>query len=166
MRHLATMVAAALIVAAGSGCGQKKLTECNALVGVINAGMVSLEKAPKNEKDPTGIADLRAMAEGMDRIATEAAAVQLTVPELKKLRDDYQKMAKEIGRAERELATAAEERAAARNAPNGDGPSEAVLKAAEDRYTARRNAADSAIEAAVKQEDPLVDQINKFCQAP
>lgn len=165
MRHPTHIVAAILIAAAGSGCGQKKLTECNALVGVINAGMVSLEKAPKNDKDPTGIADLRAMAAGMDRIASEAAAVQLTLPELKKLRDDYQKMAKEIARAERELATAAEERSAAR-ASAGEAPSEAALKAVEDRYNARRSAADSAIEAAVKQEDPLVDRINKFCQAP
>jgi hypothetical protein len=137
------ITALCLLAAAASGCGQKKITECNAMVQVINAGVVSLEKAPKNEADPTGVADLRAMADAMDKVSTDAGAVQLTLPELKKLRDEYQRMAKDIGKAERELATAAQERDAT-----------------------RRGAAESTLDAAVKQEDPLVDQINKFCQAP
>ena len=126
-----------------TGCVQKKIAECNAVVQVINSGVVSLEKAPKNEADPTGASDLRAMADAMDKIAAEAASIQLTLPELRKLRDDYQKMAKEFARAERELAAAAQERDAA-----------------------RRNAAEATLDAAVKLEDPLVDQINKVCQAP
>jgi hypothetical protein len=126
-----------------AGCGQKKIAECNAVVQVINAGVVSLEKAPKNEADSSGISDLRAMADAMDKIAAEAQAVELTLPELKKLRDDYQKMAKEIAKAERDLAAAAQ-----------------------DRDSGRRAAAESMLDAAVKQEDPLVDQINKYCQAP
>jgi hypothetical protein len=126
-----------------AGCGQKKITECNAIVQVINAGVVSLEKAPKNEADPTGVSDLRAMADAMDKIAADAQVIQLTLPELKKLRDDYQKMAKEIAKAERELASAAQ-----------------------DRDAARRGTAESTLDLAVKQEDPLVDQINKYCQAP
>jgi hypothetical protein len=133
----------ALAPLALTGCGQKKIAECNAVVQVINAGVVSLEKAPKNEADPTGVADLRAMADSMDKIAADAQSIQLTLPELKKLRDDYQKMAKEIAKAERELASAAQ-----------------------DRDTARRATAESTLDSAVKQEDPLVDQINKFCQAP
>lgn len=135
--------ALALTVLAASGCGQKKIAECNAVVQVINAGVVSLEKAPKNEADPSGVSDLRAMADAMDKIAADAASVQLTLPELRKLRDDYQKMAKDIAKAERELASAAQ-----------------------DRDTARRTTAESTLDAAVKQEDPLVDQINKYCQAP
>jgi hypothetical protein len=128
---------------ATAGCGHKKIAECNAVVQVINAGVVSLEKAPKNEADPTGVSDLRAMADAMDKIAAEAQSVELTLPELKKLRDDYQKMAREIAKAERDLASAAQ-----------------------DRDTARRAAAESTLDIAVKQEDPLVDQINKYCQAP
>ena len=48
-----------------------------------------------------------------------------------------------------------------------------VAKAARDLATAadandaeKSNAAQAAIEKAIKQEDPLVDNINKFCQAP
>ena len=131
-----------LLAAAASGCGQKKITECNAVVQVINSGVVALEKAPKTESDPTGVTDLRAMADAMDKVAADAASVQLTLPKLARLRDDYHKMAKDIAKAERELASAAQ-----------------------DKDAARRTAADGALDAAVKQEDPLVDQINKYCQA-
>jgi hypothetical protein len=143
IRSVALASGVALLALGGAGCGQKKIAECNAVVQVINSGVVSLEKAPKTEADPNGVADLRAMADAMDKIAGEAAAVQLTLPELRKLRDDYQRMAKEIARAERELAAAVQE-----------------------RDTTRRNAAESALDAAVKLEDPLADQINKVCQAP
>jgi hypothetical protein len=126
-----------------AGCGQKKIAECNAVVQIINAGVVSLEKAPKNEADSTGVSDIRAMADAMDKIAADAQNIQLTLPELKKLRDDYQKMAKDIAKAERELASAAQ-----------------------DRDATRRATAESTLDLAVKQEDPLVDQINKYCQSP
>jgi hypothetical protein len=59
------------------------------------------------------------------------------------MRVDYQKMAKDIAKAERDLAAAAQ-----------------------DRDAARRAASETALDGAVKQEDPLVDQINKYCQAP
>ena len=131
------------LLTAALGCGQKKITECNALVQVINAGVVSLEKAPKNDADRTGVSDLRTMADAMDKVAADAAGVALTLPELKKLRDEYQKMAKDIGKAERELAAAAQ-----------------------DHDLSHRAAAESALQAVVKQEDPIVDAINKYCQAP
>jgi hypothetical protein len=69
--------------------------------------------------------------------------VQLTIPELRKMRDEYQKMARDIAKAERDLATAAE-----------------------DRNAQKRTAAEGALDAVVKLEDPLVDQINKYCQGP
>jgi DNA repair ATPase RecN len=134
------LVAAAVIA---SGCGQKKITECNAMIQVINAGMASIEKVPKNEADPTGVASLRALAEALDKVAADAGGVQLTLPELKKMRDEYQRIAKDIAKAERELATAAQ-----------------------DRDKARRDAAEAALDAVVKEENPLVEQINKYCQAP
>jgi hypothetical protein len=136
------MVVAALALAA-AGCGQKKIAECNALVQVINAGIATLEKAPKSEADPTGVSDLRAMADAMDKVAADAANVPVTLPEMKKFSADYQKMARDIAKAERDLAAAAQ-----------------------DRDPARRSAAEAALDAAVKQEDPLVDSINKFCQKP
>ena len=126
-----------------AGCGQKKIAECNAVVGMINNAVVGLEKTPKNEADPTGLSDLRSMADAMDKVASDIGAVQITLPDLKKLRDRYQNMATDIAKAERDLASAAQ-----------------------DRDSARRTTAESTLDLAVKQEDPLVDQINKYCQAP
>lgn len=125
------------------GCSQKKLAECNALIAVINTGVQAIEKTPKSESDPTGVSDLKAMAEAMDKVASETGNVAVTLPEVRKFSTDYQKMVKDIAKAERDLAAAAQER---------DQP--------------KRSQAEAALEAAVKQEDPLVDSINKFCQAP
>jgi hypothetical protein len=146
------IVTLSLALIAAPGCGQKKIAECKMLVDQVNDAVAGLEKAPKNEADPSGVSDLKAMAESMDKIAGDAQRLQLTLPELKKLRDDYQKMARDIAKAERELATAAQEQG---SASDPDKRAQAL---------ARRTAAESTLDAAVKQEDPLVDQINKFCQ--
>ncbi len=101
-------------------------------------------RLPKNEADPTGVSDLRAMADSMDKVAGEAAAVQLTLPELKKLRDEYQRMAKDIAKAERDARPlAAQDQAAAGSEPE--------KKAA---ALTRRNAAETTLDTAVKQEAP------------
>jgi hypothetical protein len=141
-RRTVGLVSVGFLGVVAFGCGQKKIAECNALVQVINASVTGLEKAPKTDVDPSGVSDLKAMADAMDKIAASASSVQLTLRDVKKLRDDYQKMAKDIAKAERELA-----------------------QAAEDRDPGRRSTAETALDAAVKQEDPLVEQINKYCQA-
>ena len=126
-----------------SGCGQKKINECNGLIQVINTGVQNLEKGGKFSGDPSGVNELKQMADSMDKVAADAAKVDITIPELKKFSTDYQAMAKEVAKAARDMATAAE---------------------AKDAN--KINAAQAAMEKAVKQEDPLVDSINKFCQAP
>jgi hypothetical protein len=126
------------------GCAQKRVAECNALITVINTGVQSLEKTPKTENDPTGATGLKAMAERMDKVAVDTANVPVTLPEVKRFSSEYQKLAKDIAKAERELAAASE----------GTGDA------------AKRSAAEQSLDAAVKQEDPLVDSINKFCQTP
>ena len=137
------IIAGAMVLLGTTGCSQKKNAECNALITVINGGVQTLEKTPKTEADPTGVSDLRGMAQAMDKVASEIGGVQLTIPEIRKFSTDYQKMVKDIAKAERELAVAAEGR---------DQP--------------KRSAAEIALDAAVKPEDPLVDNINKFCQTP
>jgi len=135
------IVGAALLMGA-TACGQKKISECNQLIEVINKGVESLNKSPKGA-DPTGAADLKSMADSMDKVAADAAKVELTIPDLKKYSADYQTMAKDVAKAARDMAAAAE---------------------AKD--LAKINAAQASLDKAVKQEDPLVDSINKFCQAP
>ncbi len=126
------------------GCGQKKINECNQLIEVINKGVDSLNKASKsNSADPTGTTEYKTMADTMDAVAADAAKVELTVPELKKLSQDYQTMAKDVAKAARDM-----------------------VAAADSQDFAKVNTAKAAVEKAVKQEDPLVDSINKFCHAP
>mgnify|MGYP000940007812 CR=1 FL=1 len=84
------------------GCGQKKINECNQLIEVINKGVDSLNKASKsNSADPTGTTEYKTMADTMEAVAADAAKVELTVPELKKLSQDYQTMAKDVAKAAR-----------------------------------------------------------------
>ena len=140
---VAGVLSAVGIMLGGAGCGQKKINECNALIQVINTGVQNLEKGGKFSGDPSGVGELKSMADAMDKVAADAAKVELTIPELKKYSTDYQAMAKEVAKAARDMAAAAE---------------------AKDAN--KINAAQAAMEKAVKQEDPLVDSINKFCQAP
>ncbi len=136
-------VGVALLVGA-TGCGQKKINECNQLIEVINKGVDSLNKASKGtSNDLSGTADYKNMADTMDAVAADAAKVELTVPELKKLSSDYQAMAKEVAKSAREM-----------------------VGAADSQDFAKVSTAKAAVEKAVKQEDPLVDSINKFCHAP
>jgi ABC-type Zn uptake system ZnuABC Zn-binding protein ZnuA len=132
---------AALVLA--TGCGNKKVVECNGLVQVVNAGVQSVDKQPKPAEDPTGVAGLRALAEVMDRVAADAAKVPITVPELAKVSSDYQAMARDVARSAREMAAAAD----AKDVP-------------------KVSAAWAALEKAYNREEPLVDELNKLCQAP
>jgi enoyl-[acyl-carrier-protein] reductase (NADH) len=83
------------------------------------------------------------MADTMEAVAADAAKVELTIPELKKLSQDYQTMAKEVAKAGREM-----------------------VAAADSQDFAKVNTAKAAVEKAVKEEDPIVESINKFCHAP
>lgn len=132
-----------VIALGGAGCGQKKAVECQGLVQVINTGVQSLEKQDKFEGDASGIAALKAMADVLDKLAVDASKVQLTAPELQGYAGEYQAMAREVSRSAREMASAAE---------------------AKDEK--KLGAAQAAMEKAVKQEDPLIDNINKFCKSP
>lgn len=139
----AALVAVLGLVAGASGCGQNKVSECNALIEVINKGVQSIEKGTKAGGDQGKAEELKAMADAMDKVAADAAQVKLTTPELQKFSTEYQTMARDVAKAARELAAATE---------------------ANDLD--KRDAAHAAIDKAIKQEDPLVDSINKFCQAP
>ncbi len=44
---LAALVAALGLVAGAGGCGQNKVSECNALIEVINKGVQSIEKGTR-----------------------------------------------------------------------------------------------------------------------
>lgn len=135
-----------VLVLALNACGsQTKIEECNALVSVINKGVDKVQKGTTATPDGGGAAvdELRALADELDNVAKETAAVKLTLPDLQKFGEDYKAMATEVAASARELADAVD---------NVD--------------MEKMTAAQARMDAAVKREDPLVGEINKFCQTP
>jgi capsule polysaccharide export protein KpsE/RkpR len=127
------------------GCGeQTKIKECNDFIAVINRGVEKVQKGTSGTPDGgAAVAELRALADEMDVISKEAAAIAVSLPDLKKLAADYQAMVTEVAAAARDLASA-------------------VDSVDMEKMTAAQTRMDNA----VKREDPLIEQLNKFCQAP
>lgn len=144
MRHpdlvSVSLLLGALLAGLG-GCGQKKINECNALIQVINAGVTSMQKGTKVQGDEHGVAELKALADAMDKVATDASKVELSLPELQKYSTEYQAMARQIAKSARQMA-------------------------ADYKDSAKLSEAQAELDKAAKQEDPLVANINKFCEAP
>jgi hypothetical protein len=138
---LSCLIVGAALLLGATGC-QKKANECNQLIEVINKGVDNLNKLSKSA-DPTSSADFKTMADTMEKLATDASKVELTVPELKKYSGEYQTMVKEAAKAARDLAAAVDAKDPAKMA-----------------------SANTALDKATKAEEPLVEGINKFCQTP
>jgi hypothetical protein len=124
----------------------RKLAECNALIEVINNGVAALEGAPQSSSrtmrsSQPAVDDLTVMAAMMDEIASAAAKVDVTVPELKTLSGEYQSMAREVGAGAR-----------------------ALIMAARAHDAAGVQVAHETVKRAAAREDPIVDEINEFCQ--
>ena len=131
-----------LAIAIGA-CGQSKIAECNALVGVLNTGAQDIHaRTNAITSKPEAIAEYKALAEAAEKVADSASKVDLRSPELKKLASDYQATMREFAKAAREIADAN-----AKDIP-------------------KMNAAANTIEKVGKDEEQLVADINKFCQAP
>lgn len=120
---------------------RSKVAECNDLIEITNKGVQSLEAGQRSGAD--AIATMRTMADTMDRVATKAGELTLATPQLQKLAHDYRDMARDIAKAARGMADAMEA-----------------------RDQERISAAQAAMERAIKEEDPLIDALNKYRQAP
>jgi hypothetical protein len=140
--RIAAAVIPILAVAFGA-CGQSKIAECNALVGVLNTGAQDIHaRTNAITSKPEAIAEYKALAESAEKVADSASKVEIRSPELKKLATDYEAAMREFAKAAREIA------------------------AADAKDIPKMNAAANAIEKVGKDEEQLVADINKFCQAP
>jgi DNA repair ATPase RecN len=137
--------ALAAVAALLTGCGEhKKVKECNSFVAVVNGGVDRVQKNINTAPDGgTAVSELNTLAGEMDAIAAETGKVEVTLPELQKFSKRYQTMVGEIAAAARELAAAVDN---------------------VDRE--KMNSSQQQLDQAVKAEGPLVDELNKFCQAP
>jgi multidrug resistance efflux pump len=141
-RECLAVLLVALSASLVAGCSQKKVEECNQLAGVINDGLDKLEARPAPAGEGNGVAELTGLAEAMDQLGQGAAKVTVTQPELQKIAADYQAMTKDVAQAARDMAAAA--------------------TAKDEKKLA---AAEASLQAAVKKEDPLVTELNRFCHA-
>jgi hypothetical protein len=119
---------------------KRKIVECNALIKIINKAVEDLNGRADDGSDP--VDDYKVMADTMARVADDVSKLETTDKQLKKLSDDYHGMARNVSKSARDL-----------------------IKAADAGNLDRVEAAKTAIENAVKQEDPIVDAINKYCHA-
>lgn len=120
-----------------------KVAECNAMIAVINDcvnEITAVSDAP--QVSTTGVEEFEAMVAAMEKARGRLAKLDLHDQRLRGFSQDYQKMARAVAKAARALIVAHETTNAA-----------AAKKASDD------------VANVVKDEDPLVDGINKYCHA-
>lgn len=127
-----------------AACGQSKIAECNSLIDVLNKGATDIDKGTKAiAANPMATAEYKGLADAAEKVAEGASKVQLKIPELVKFSADYQGVMKEFAKTARDTAAAVD---------------------AKD--SAKVGTAANAMEKVGKQEETLIAEINKFCQAP
>ncbi|MBM4359972.1 MAG: hypothetical protein FJ096_17855 [Deltaproteobacteria bacterium] len=134
-----------LAVGALAGCGpKKKIAECQAFVTSINEGVDRIHKAMGAPPEAgQSVAELRSLATEMDGVGKQTEKVALSLPELQKFSQRYLELTKDIATTARELADAVD----------------AVDVEKSTKLQAR-------MDEIVKKEDPLVEELNRFCLAP
>lgn len=122
---------------ASLGCASPKRDECRALMGAVNTTADRVDKAQASTLDPSG---LKALADGLEKSATEADALRLTIPDLQKHAKAYSALTRDIAKTARDMAAAGE---------THDRP--------------RAEAAGDAMEKLAAQEPKLLRDLNGFC---
>jgi hypothetical protein len=133
----ATGLVLAAITLSSAGCASAKRDECRALSTMMNATADRVDKAQASALDPSG---LEALANALDKSATEADALKLTIPDLQKHAKNYAALNRDVAKTAREMAAAGK---------------------AGDR--AKAEAAGDAMEKIVANEPKLVGEVNKLC---
>jgi hypothetical protein len=130
--------AALLLVAAlSSACASPKREECRALTTLINAGADRFDKSQASVLDPTG---LKALADVLEKAATEAEALKLTAADVQQQAKDYASLVRNVAKTARAMAAAAE---------GGD--------------LEKAKAANTEMEKLVADEPKLIAAVNKVC---
>lgn len=132
-------------VALVGGCGPKqKIAECQSFVTSINDGVDRIHKAMGATPEAgQSVAELRALATEMEAVGKQSESVTLSIPELQKFSQRYVELTKDIATTARELADAVD----------------AVDVEKSNKLQAR-------MDEIVKKEDPLIEELNRFCLTP
>ena len=136
MKATFASLAAVLLMTA---CASPKREECRALNTVINAGADRIDKAQTSLVDPHG---LEALADALEKSATEAEALKLTQADLQKHAKDYASLVRDVAKTARAIDAAGK---------SGDRE--------------KAQAANAEMEKLVGAEPKLIGEVNKACTA-
>ena len=146
MRGSMLKIALLTLALAPLGCGKmKKTQECNAFIDKVNTSLPEIQKAANtNSDDPkASAAAMRKVAELYDKLGTDISGQEIGTDELKKFATEYNQMCSKASCAAKKVA-----------------------EAFETTDLAKAESAKKELDEVEKQEDTLVDSINKFCQTP
>jgi len=128
------MLALVGVAAVGlAGCNDR-ISQCNALITVINE-----EQAKHKDASGESVDELKKLADGLDATGKKIGDVQLKDEKLKSHRDEYKKMCEDLAKAARDAATAGDDA----------GKKEGAIK---------------VMQGIGPREDKLVNDINAYCQ--
>ena len=135
MRRTASWMAVAAIglaTATAAGCNDR-ISQCNALIGVINE-----EQAKHKDLNGDSAEELRKLGDALDNSSKRIGDTQVKDEKLKAFRDEYKALCEDLAKAARETAAAGE-----------DGK--------------KREEAAKVMQSIGPREDRLVSDINAFC---
>jgi hypothetical protein len=141
-----SMLIIALLTLPLVGCGKmKKTQECNAFIDKVNTSLPEIQKAANtNSDDPkASAAAMRKVAELYDKLGADIGGQEIGTEDLKKFATQYNQMC-----------------------AKASGAAKKVAEAFETTDLAKAESAKKELDEVEKQEDTLVDSINKFCQTP
>jgi hypothetical protein len=127
-----------------SGCNRaRKAEECSRFIDKVNGALRQIEHNTQTEAqdDSAAVAEMRRLADQYDTLANDVGALKISSRELRAQALEYRRMANSAASAARHVATAVESK---------------DIQEATD--------AQNAFDQIVKQEDQLVARINDFCQ--
>jgi len=135
-----------LLTAVLLGCGKlNKGKECNAFIDKVNASLPEIQKAANSDSEDlkASAAAMKKVADLYDKLGNDIGSQDIGTDELKKFATEYKAMCAKASSAARKVADAFE-----------------------TSDLAKAETAKKELDEVEKQEDTLVDNINKFCQAP
>ena len=127
-----------------ASCSSGKIDQCNQLIGVANRAVTDVEAVTSIPESPEArnTEAFSTITETAQQAASQLEAIDLTDEQLQSYRQRFIKLYQETGETTEQLVAAVEAQ---------------DLPAAEDAY--------AKLETATSQEEPLVNDVNQYCQA-
>ncbi|MEH2082740.1 MAG: hypothetical protein V7K89_23000 [Nostoc sp.] len=136
-----------------TGCTDNKVSQCQRLIRVVNAGTSLIDK----NKGTQVITSIQ-LSKDLDFVTKSIAELKLTDPKLKEFQSSFVKIFQNLSQA---IGKAGKALGATKTAEASASGRETIQKARVDIDSALTTATDLG-----KQSDTLVNQMNKYCSEP